>query len=258
MRTLIAVVRTLVAFSFFAVYVTSFFIFSVLTLRRWNLRVSGPILRFFGRVTLKLLGIPLALVNEWPFETDEARVVIVNHQSTLDVVWFCAVCPGRMGSVGKRELIWVPVLNLAWWAFRLFLVDRSNNESAIITMKQAAENTIRHRRSVALAPEGTRSKDARILPFKKGVFHLALEGRLPIYPIVMCGAAEAMPKHSLIAYPHPITLHFLPPVSTQDWDRDRLDEHIAVIRDQMSDAYVELRARAGLPPVPSSDRHTET
>ena len=93
-RTLIALGRTLIAFSFFAVYVTSFFIFSVLTLRRWNLRISGPVLRFFGRITLKILGIPLVLVNEWPFGEDEARVVIVNHQSTLDVIWFCAVCPG--------------------------------------------------------------------------------------------------------------------------------------------------------------------
>ena len=129
MSRLISVARTLMAFCFFSVYVTSFFIFSVLTLRRWNLRLSGPILRIFGRVTLKILGIPLVLMNEWPFEEDEARVVIVNHQSTLDVVWFCAVCPSRMGSVGKHELIWVPVLNLAWWAFRLFLIDRSDHES---------------------------------------------------------------------------------------------------------------------------------
>ena len=252
-RTLIALGRTLIAFSFFAVYVTSFFIFSVLTLRRWNLRISGPVLRFFGRITLKILGIPLVLVNEWPFGEDEARVVIVNHQSTLDVIWFCAVCPGRMGSVGKRELLWVPVLNLAWWAFRLFLIDRSNHASAVATMKQAADNTIRHRRSVSLAPEGTRSKDGQILPFKKGVFHLALEGRLPIYPMVMCGAADAMPKHSWIAYPHPITLRFLPPISTQDWDQERLDEHIAEVRQQMVQAYVELRDQAGLETLPLQD-----
>jgi 1-acyl-sn-glycerol-3-phosphate acyltransferase len=253
MRTPIAITRTLIAFCFFAVYITSFFIFSVLTLRRWNLRLSGPMLRFYGRTTLKILGLPLVLVNEWPFGEDEARVVIVNHQSSLDVVWFCAVCPGRMGTVGKRELIRVPVLNLAWWSLRLFLIDRSNSASAIATMKQATENTVKYRRSVSLAPEGTRSKDARILPFKKGVFHLAIEGRLPIYPIVMCGAADAMPKHSLIVYPHPITLRFLPPISTQEWDRERLGEHIAEVRQQMSDAYVELRAQAGLPSLSSQD-----
>ena len=254
MHTLTATLRTLIAFSFFVVYMGLFFLFSVLTWRRWNLRLSGPVLRTFGRGSVKILGIPLILMNEWPFGEDEPRVVIVNHQSTLDVVWFCAISPNRMGSVGKRELIWVPVLNLTWWALRLFLIDRSNNESAVLTMRQATENTIRYRRSVSLAPEGTRSKDAKILPFKKGVFHLALEGRLPIYPIVMCGAAEAMPKHSLIAYSRPITVQFLPSISTQDWERDRLDEHIAEVHQQMSDAYVDLRAQAGLPPLSSSPR----
>ena len=252
MPTLIATLRTIIAFVFFAVYMGLFFLFSVCTWRRWNLRLSGPVLRFFGRVSLKILGIPLILMNEWPFGEDEPRVVIVNHQSTLDVVWFCALCPNRLGSVGKRELIWVPFLNLTWWALRLFLIDRSHHESAILTMSQATENTIRYRRSVALAPEGTRSKDARILPFKKGVFHLAIEGRLPIYPIVMCGAAEAMPKHSLIAYSRPITVQFLPAISTQDWERDHLDEHIAEVQQQMNEVYIELRAQAGLPPISTS------
>ena len=250
MRRLVAILRTLSAIIFFVVYVSVFIIFSVLTLRRWNLRLSGPFLRSYGRVSLWLLGIPLVLKNEWPFAEDEPRVVIVNHQSTLDIVWFCAITPGRLGAVGKRELRRVPVLNLAWWALRLFYVDRSNRESAIRTMQIAAQNTIKHKRSVSLSPEGTRSETGQILPFKKGVFHIAVAGGLPIYPVVMCGAAEAMPKHTLWAYPHPITLRFLPPISTQDWDTEQLDAHIESIRQQMIEAYVELRAEAGLPELP--------
>jgi 1-acyl-sn-glycerol-3-phosphate acyltransferase len=175
--------------------------------------------------------------------------VIVNHQSTLDIVWFCAITPNRLGAVGKRELIWVPIFNLSWWALRFFFIDRSNLESAISTLERAAENTLMHHRSVALSPEGTRSPDGRILPFKKGVFHLAMMGRFPLYPIVVCGAAEAMPKHALWARPHPISLRFLPPISTQDWDPHRLSEHIDFVRQQMIDAYDELREEAGLQPL---------
>jgi 1-acyl-sn-glycerol-3-phosphate acyltransferase len=198
---------------------------------------------------LRILGIKLTLKDAWPFKEDEARVVIINHQSTLDIIWFCAICPNRPGAVGKRELIWIPFINLGWWAFRLFLIDRSNREVAIQTMKAATENTIKYRRSVSLAPEGTRSKDARILPFKKGVFHLAMEGRLPIYPVVMCGAAEAMPKHTFWAYPRPISLRFLPPISTEEWTRETLDEEIEAIRAQMVTTYEALRAEEGLPPL---------
>lgn len=247
MRTLIAALRSGTAFLFFSVYVFLLLIFSLLTWRRFNQRLSGKMLRFFGRSMLKILGIPLILKNEWPFAEDEPRVVIVNHQSTLDIIWFCAVTPNRLGTVGKREIAWVPVLNVAWWSFRFFYVDRGRREAAIKTMQLAAQNTVLHKRSVTLSPEGTRSADGRMLPFKKGVFHLAIAARLPIYPMVMCGAGEAMPKHTWIAYPHPIHVHFLPKIMTDDWDADRLDEHIAEVRAQMVQAYQELRQDAGLP-----------
>lgn len=207
-------------------------------------------MRFFGRTALKILGVPLIFRNEWPFTKEEPRVVIVNHQSTLDVLWFAAISPDRIGAVGKRELIYIPPMNLAWWAFRLFLIDRSNREAAIRTMRAATENTIKYRRTVALAPEGTRSKTGHLLPFKKGAFHLALEARLPIYPVVMCGAAEAMPKHTFWAYPKPINLRFLPAIPTSDWSVERLDEHIAEVHSVMSEAYEKLREEAGLPQLP--------
>lgn len=249
MKALVAIVRTIIAMTFFAITVSSLILFSVLTFRRWSLRISGPALRFLGRTVLRILGIKLTLKDPWPFEEDEARVVIINHQSTLDIIWFCAICPNRPSAVGKRELIWIPFINLGWWAFRLFLIDRSNREVAIQTMKAATENTIQYRRSVSLAPEGTRSKDARILPFKKGVFHLAMEGKLPIYPVVMCGAAEAMPKHTFWAYPRPITIRFLPPISTEEWTRETLDGEIEAIRAQMVSTYEALREEEGLPPL---------
>ena len=250
LKIAIAILRSIIALIYFVSFLSVVILFSVLTWRRWSLRIVGPVLRFFGQTSLKILGIPLVFHNEWPFQRDEPRVVIVNHQSTLDVLWFAAICPNRVGAVGKRELIYIPPMNLAWWAFRLFLIDRSNRESAIRTMKAATENTIAYQRTVALAPEGTRSKTGHLLPFKKGAFHLALEAKLPIYPVVMCGAAEAMPKHTLWAYPKPINLQFLPPVSTEDWSVDRLDEHIADVHSIMSEAYAQLREESGLPQLP--------
>ena len=246
MQTLIAIIRSLLMLIFFLSFIILLLIVSVVTLRKWNLRFSGPVLRVFGRLSLKIMGIKLSLKNDWPFAEDEARVVIVNHQSTLDIIWFSAICPNRLSTIGKRELMWVPFLNIAWWAFRMFYIDRSDRESAIRTMKFAAENTIKHKRSVSLAPEGTRTKDGHLLPFKKGVFHLALDARLPIYPVVVCGAAEAMPKHTFWAYPKPITLQFLPAVPTVDWTEDQLDEHIDQIRESMSEAYYNLRDEMGL------------
>ena len=250
MSHLFAIFRSLLTFGFFVLFLSITLILSVLTWRRWNLRLSGPILRRFGKLSLKILGVPLHLTNSWPFEEDEPRVVIINHQSTLDVLWFAAICPNRLGAIGKKELIWIPPMNIGWWSFRFFLIDRSNRESAIRTMKAATENTIKYKRSVSLAPEGTRSKNGHVLPFKKGAFHIALDAKIPIYPIVMCGAAEAMPKHTFWAYPRPISLRFLPPVSTENWSLENLDQHIAEVQKSMSDAYLKLRDDVGLPQLP--------
>ena len=256
MSHIFAMLRTLLTIGFFILFLCVTLVFSVLTWRKWNLRLSGPVLRFLGRSCLKILGTPLRLKDPWPFTEDEARVVIINHRSTLDVLWFAAICPNRVGAIGKKELIWIPFMNLGWWAFRLFLIDRSDREAAIKTMKVATENTVKHKRSVSLAPEGTRSKTGHILPFKKGAFHLALEARLPIYPVVMCGAAEAMPKHTFWAYPRPISLRFLEPISTMDWSIENLDQHISDVQQKMSDAYLKLREEEGLPQLPplSQDR----
>lgn len=251
MRTIIAIIRSLAALSFFIVYLTVFIVFSILTLRRWSLHLGAPLMRFFGRTTLKIVGAPLIFKNDWPFTDEKPCVVIVNHQSTLDVLLAASICPNRAGAIGKKELIWVPFMNLAWWSLRLFMVDRSNHEAAVRTIKEATENTLKHKRAVMLAPEGTRSKNAELLPFKKGAFHIALEGKLPIYPVVFSGAAEAMPKYTFWAYPQPIMAEFLPMVSTEDWTRETLDQHIQAIHRDMNQAYLKLRHEMDLPLLPS-------
>ena len=251
MRTLIAMIRSLITIIFFASYLSVFIIFSVLTFRRWSLRLTGPYLRFFGRASFKILGVELSFKTDWPFTHDQPCVIIVNHQSTLDVLLAASICPNRVGAIGKKELIWVPFMNLAWWSMRLFLVDRSNHEAAVRTIKEVTENTLKYERAVMLAPEGTRSKTGDMLPFKKGAFHIALQGKLPIYPVVFSGAAEAMPKHTFWAYPTPIQAHFLPPISTADWTRETLDQHIAAIQQDMNKAYLALRSEMNLPLLPS-------
>lgn len=250
MRTLIAMIRSFLALGFFVTYLSVFIVFSIITLRRWSLRLAGPLLRFFGRTSFKILGIKLSFKTDWPFIHDHPCVIIVNHQSTLDVLLAAAICPNRVGAIGKKELVWVPFMNLAWWSMRLFLVDRSNHEAAIRTIKAATDNTLKYKRAVMLAPEGTRSKTGELLPFKKGAFHIALEGKLPVYPVVFSGAAEAMPKHTFWAYPTPITVQFLPPISTDDWTRKTLDHHIEAIHQQMNQAYLTLRSEMNLPLLP--------
>lgn len=257
MKTLIAIVRSLLGLVFFIIYLSLFVLFSIITLRYWSVQLAGPAMRFFGRTCLKVVGIKQHFVNDWPFDKEEARVVIVNHQSTVDVLLAASVCPNRAGAVGKKELIWIPLMNIAWWSLRMFRIDRSNRESAIRTIQYATKHTIKQKRSMMLAPEGTRSKTGELLPFKKGAFYIALEGKLPIYPVLFCGAAEVMPKHAYWAYPKPIWVKFLPPVSTEDWTLENMNEKIEQIHKDMNEQYLALRAEMNLPALPGQPASTE-
>ena len=244
---LLASTRLIITLLFFIGLCLSFLVFSVITLRYWNESLSGPFLRFWGRGTLFLLGIPLHIDGQWPFEKEEARLVLCNHQSTLDLPWLCAVAPNRLGGLGKKELRWVPFLNLMWWALRLYYIDRKTLDLAIKTVDQAGRDAVLRKRSITISPEGTRSIDGRMNPFKKGPFYLAISHHLPIYPVIAVGAGEAMPKGKILPHPLPIHIRFLPPVSTQDLTLDNIETCRQEIENQMRQAYHQFREELGFP-----------
>lgn len=241
------ILRLTTAFAFFIFTMVLVFAFSLLTWRRYSEVISGPALRLWGKISLKILGIKLITHGEWPFSERIPRLVIVNHLSTLDIVWAATVCPNAFSCIGKRELRWVFPFNIGWWSFRLYYIDRKDRESAITTLKQAARDMVESNRTVMMAPEGTRSPDGRMLPFKKGAFHFAISEHLPICPMVAAGVSELMPKGTLIPKPGVLHVEFMEPISTQAWQEGQLDEHISEVRSKMEKTYLALRVKANLP-----------
>ena len=73
-------------------------------------------------------------------------------------------------------------------------------------------------KSLVIAPEGTRSPTPKLLPFKKGAFHLAMQAGVPMVPIVMRNAGEMMPAHSILIAPGTVQVAVLPPVSDRAVD----------------------------------------
>jgi 1-acyl-sn-glycerol-3-phosphate acyltransferase len=85
-------------------------------------------------------------------------------------------------------------------------------------------------------PEGTRSKDGRLLPLKKGFVHLAIQTGLPIAPVVTTGAHRAMEKSSLRVRKVPIHIKFLPTIDTSNWGLETVDKHVEQLRQAFIDA----------------------
>ena len=222
-RALRTALLLVLGWGFAAVVLTATLLFTVVTLRVGVRRYSHRIARLVGHTALRLQGIELVVEHFERVATREARIVLVNHTSQLDLFIFAALFPPGGSAVGKKEILWVPLIGWCFWAFRLYTIDRKNLERAKASLKSVGDDLKKQRMSVFMAPEGTRSRDLRLQSFKKGAFHLAAETHVPIVPAIVRGAGECQPVGQLVADPGVVGVEFLPPIATQDYSTENVD-----------------------------------
>jgi len=133
-------------------------------------------------------------------------IVVFNHQSHLDPPLLAWYLPLQIRFIGKAELKKVPVFGPAILRMGHFLINRKDHQSALLGLSKAADAIRESGISLAFAPEGTRSPDGRLLPFKKGAFVLSIQAGLPILPVTIDGTFERLPKKSLLAQPGAVRL----------------------------------------------------
>lgn len=146
----------------------------------------------------------------------EPMMVMSNHQSLYDVPALYQVLPGSVRMVSKKELFRIPIFGGAMRAGEFVEVDRDNRERAIESLRNARrlfESGI----SVWIAPEGTRSLDGRLNPFKKGGFILAEEADVPILPVSVEGTSRILPARTTdIHFGQPVRVTVHPRVRRRD------------------------------------------
>ena len=141
----------------------------------------------------------------------ETYIIVSNHQSGADIMVLFLLW-AHYKWVSKRSLFYVPFIGWNMFLNRYISVDRASKSSMRRMMIKAAE-TLKEGNSVMIFPEGTRSKDGRLQTFKTGAFHLALENKRPILPIVITGTSHAIRKGGfLVNRNHDIHVKVLPPV----------------------------------------------
>jgi 1-acyl-sn-glycerol-3-phosphate acyltransferase len=155
----------------------------------------------------------------------EPAILVANHESWFDVFAMVAYLPINYRFVGKIELTKIPFFGPAWLACGHIAIDRSNREKAIESLRVAGEALRRDAAVVVMFPEGTRSTDGSLLPFKKGAFVLALQTGVPVVPVGVGGSREIMPKGSWRIRPGTIHIAIGPPIEVKgrgEEDRDGL------------------------------------
>ena len=155
-------------------------------------------------------------------------VFCFTHQSSADFFIVSKLLRKNVRAIAKKELQNSPLGPLLK-AMGVIFIDRSNKEKAIEAM-QPTVDALKSGMSIAIAPEGTRSKDRTLGNFKKGAFHLAMQAGVPIVPIVIKNAHDAMPKGSAFLQPSHIEVIVLAPVDVSHWKIKNLDRHIKEVR----------------------------
>ena len=178
-------------------------------------RLRAPLVRLampvFARTGLWLTGVRVEITGLQHLAPGRARILVLNHTSSLDFLLFSVLNPPAPCPIGKAEIKWMFPLNLAFWGAGGILVERKDRTRAVASLKRAAEN-IRERRGTAMiSPEGTRSVDGKLAPFKHGPFHLSQQAGAEIVPVVIHGAWALCPPGSITVQPGVVRVEVKPP-----------------------------------------------
>ena len=144
-------------------------------------------------IILRVAGIKLKINGLENIDPQRQYVFVVNHQSNIDIPVLVQSLPQfQLRWIAKKELLHVPFFGWAMWASRHITGDRADPLDAIRSLKRAKER-IAAGISIVVFPEGTRSRDGKLLRFKKGGFLLAAQSSRPIVPITINGSRQVLP-----------------------------------------------------------------
>lgn len=164
------------------------------------------------------------------FTPGQPFIIMSNHGSLLDIPALMGAIPGSMRMVMKEELSRVPVWGQALVASGFVAIDRKNREKAIGQLEKA-KKMLGKGISIWISPEGTRSRNGLLAPFKKGGFHLATQLGMPIIPAWIEGASDIVPPDQFrVIYDGTCTVRFGAPIDTAHVGREQLPELMAEVR----------------------------
>jgi 1-acyl-sn-glycerol-3-phosphate acyltransferase len=167
----------------------------------------GKIALWANRVKVRVEGLE-SVPGKGPY------VFMSNHQGSYDIFALLGHLPFQFKYVAKKEIFSIPILGWAMKATGYISIDREGTRETVKAMNSAAEK-IREGMSVLIFPEGSRSPDGSIQPFKKGGFSLAIKSQVPIVPIAIAGSSEIIPKGKLTVFPGSISIRVDRPVETR-------------------------------------------
>lgn len=188
------------------------------------------------RIGLRLAGIRVQAVWEQPLDPARCYIFLSNHVSNLDAPVLFPLLPGRAAAFIKRSLLRIPVLGYGMRLAGFIPVDRDGTVESAVESVETASRVLASGVHVVSFVEGTRSRDGRLQPFKKGPFYLAMDTGVPVVPVSLSGTESMMRKGSMRIFPGTARVVLHAPLAPGDF----------ATREELMEA-VRAAVAAGLP-----------
>ena len=220
----------------------------LLLVPRWsNLLVTTG--RIWSRSMLAATGVRVTFHGIDNAYRHSPCIFISNHQSIVDIWVMFSFVPPETRFVAKQELFRLPFLGWVLRASGCIAINRGRRAEAIRSLRIAGER-VRTGCSVVLFPEGSRSDDGRLGPFKKGGFHLALQAGVPVVPVAITGSFDVMPKNTLKVTPGPVEVFVEPPIDVARFQPEDYAGLLAEVHDVIERRFDGRRQESDASAVP--------
>ncbi len=190
--------------------------------------------RIWGRITCKIAGVRVRIEGLENIAADQTYIFVANHVSQFDILTFQGYFPHDFRWIAKKELFRIPIFGTAMRRTGFISMDRTHGREALKSLNKAAEQ-IAGGTSVIIFPEGTRSRDGRLHPFKTGAIMLAIKAGVPVVPIGINGTYSILPKGKLLAGSGEVVIRVGAPIPTTDFTAHDKQELARQLHDRVGD-----------------------
>jgi 1-acyl-sn-glycerol-3-phosphate acyltransferase len=196
------------------------------------------IARFWSRLVLGVPGVKVKVEQRAPLDPQRPYVFMCNHASMIDIWAGFVGVPVSFRFIAKKQLARIPLFGWAMWAGRFIFIDRQNAVAARRSIEEAARR-IKSGQSVLIYPEGTRTRDGRLMSFKKGGFHLAIDSGTAIVPMAIQGTRELMPRGAMLIRAGEVRLQIGEPIPTAGLGPGDREQLVRQVHDRIAEMLGE-------------------
>jgi 1-acyl-sn-glycerol-3-phosphate acyltransferase len=190
---------------------------------------------FFGWVGLKFVGINLIVEGAEKIDDNKSYVVVSNHPSTLDIFTHITALPVSIRFLTKSELFRIPIFGRVLKVLGLPRIDRENASANFDKINYSIERVLENKNSIMVFPEGKRSNQKDLLPFKKGAAYISKDFNLPIIPVVSHNAHNLMVKGKVWLKSGDVQIEILDPIyNVNDYTVEELTSKLeSIIKEKL-------------------------